>query len=207
MVVSQLVESKVRKWFQLSNLKRNGYISKQDYSDMTDSFIKEFNLDEKKAQAIRNWLENGWEILIQKGEEITAKGGKGGISKETAPKLLEVGEKMGNSGNISENEYVAAFKELVGFNKKLFVETFQSMVGSFFDAFDVNNAGYITFENFQKGMKCFGMSNSEAVEAMFKAMDTKKGGQIDKETYIGHWVEFMTGDSIDGVVAQFLCRM
>ncbi|XP_062611568.1 uncharacterized protein LOC134273385 [Saccostrea cucullata] len=207
MVVSQFVESKVRKWFQLNNLKRDGFISKQDYSDMAETFTKEFDLDEKKAQAIRNWLENGWEILIKKGEEITAQGGVGGVSPESAPKLLEVGKKMRENGQISENEYIGAFKELVGFNKNLFVETFAGMVGSFFDAFDVNNTGYLTSQNFQKGMKCFGMTNTEAVDTMFKAMDTKKEGKIDKETYVGHWIEFMTGDNKEGVIAQFLCRM
>lgn len=207
LVMTQLIESKVRKWFQLNNLKRNGSISKQDFTEMSDSFVKEFTLPEKKANAIRMWMENGWEILIKKGEEISASGGVGGISQETTPTLLEVGRKMRENGSMTEQEYVTAYKELVGVNKNLFVQTFEAMVGSFFDAFDVNDSGYLTTENFQRGMKCFGMTHTEAMEMMFEAMDTKKEGKIEKERYISHWVEFMTGDNKDGVIAQFLCRM
>lgn len=207
MEVTQLVESKVRKWFQLNNLKRNGYISKQDFTDMSEAFKKEFNLSEKKFQAINTWLENGWDILIKKGEEMKAKGANGGISIDTTPILIEVGRKWRENGSISEDEYLTAFKEIVSINKNLFVETFEAMVGSFFDAFDVSDSGYITTETFQRGMKCFGMTNTEAVDMMFHAMDTKKEGKIDKERYVGHWVEFMTGDNKDGVIAQFLCRM
>lgn len=95
------------------------------------------------------WLENGWEILIKKGEEIVVSGGVGGILQEMMLILLEVGWKMCENGSMIEQEYVIVYKEFVGVNKNLFVQIFEVMVGSFFDVFDVNDLGYFIIEYFQ----------------------------------------------------------
>lgn len=207
MEVTQHIEIKIRKWFQLINLKKNGFITKQDFSEMTEAFKKEFNLSEKKSQAIKMWFEDQYEMLVKRGKEITAESASGGISNDTTPTLMEVERKMRENGRVSEDESVSALKEVFSINKNLYFEIFKPLVGSFFDAFDVSDSGYITTETFQRGMKCFGMTNMEAADMMFHAMDTEKEGKFDKEKYVGHWVDYLTEDNVDGVIAQFLCRM
>ena len=207
MEVTQRIESKIRKWFQLIDLKKNGYITKQDFLEMSEAFKKEFNLSEKKSQSIKMWFGDQYEVLVKRGKEVTAQGANGGISKDTTPTLMEVERKMRENGRVSEDETVTALKEVLSINKNLYLENFKPLVGSFFDAFDVSDSGYITTETFQRGMKCFGMTNMEAADMMFHAMDTEKEGKFDKERYVGHWVDYLTEDSVDGVIAQFLCRM
>lgn len=203
---TKFVEGKMRTWFKMNDLKHDGMVGKSDYKDNCDVFIKEFKLGEQKANELKNWLMNGWDILVKKGLELSDKGEDGGLTREKCPLLFDVNDKLNRGDRINEDEYVNAFGELVDVNKDLFEEVFSKFVGSFFDTFDTDHDGLLCPEDMIRGLRCFGITHEDAIRQIFDAMDKSRMGRIDKATYVGNWVEFMCGHDKEAPMAKFFCH-
>lgn len=203
-VFNKFVEMKMRVWFEMNNMKKDGFIGKSDLRENADLFSKEFQLDEAKAKALENWLVNGWNILVLEGEKAAKSGDPPGITRQNAPKLFEVNDILENGERISEDQYVAAFGEIIEINRDLFVYVFGKMVTAFFDTFDTNHDGYIDTEGMMRGLRCFGIERGDIIRKIFGAMDTANTGLIDKSTYVKHWIEFTTGNDREAPIARYL---
>ncbi|KAK3103002.1 hypothetical protein FSP39_015690 [Pinctada imbricata] len=206
-VFTPFIDKKVRIWYKMNDVKKMGRMGRDDYNEMAEQFKRQLDLPEEKAKEIRHWLLNGWNILTEEGLALKMASQPGGLCAETTPALLEVNKKMNDGGKVSEDEYLLAYKQLIEVNKSLFQKTFEKMVGSFFDAFDVDADGYVDANDLIKGWKCFGIDFPDAVRMIFKEMDTNQKGKIDKTIYVAHWVEFMLGNDQNAPISKFLCKV
>ncbi|XP_060066227.1 uncharacterized protein LOC132546526 [Ylistrum balloti] len=203
---SKFIEGKIRMWYKMYNLKRDGGMGKEDFDYMTDVFIREFKPTAAQEAELRHWLHNHWSIIISEGKDLTAAGKPGGITQDNCPDLLEVEKILKNEQRITEDQYVKAFGQLVEVNKDLFVKTFTKMVTMFFNMFDADSDGFITVDDMIKGFNCFGIKHDDATRAIFNDLDKNKTGKVSRDLYLSEWIEFMVGENKDAVLAKYLCQ-
>ena len=178
-------------------------MNRSDFNEMADSFISEFKLDEKAGGEIRGWLVHGWDTLI-KYSNPTVPGEKAMLSQDTTPFTLLIAEKMAKGERINEDLFINAYNEIFNTNQALFPTVLGQMVSSFFNVFDTDQDGYITAADMIRGLRCFGIDQSEALKNVFAGLDKSGGGKIDRDTYIAAWVEFMTGADENAPMAKYL---
>ena len=201
--LAPFIESKARTWYRLTNKNKTGFMDKSDFNDMAETFIKEFKLDEKTGNELRAWLVDGWDALIEQGKTKLA-GEKSLVSQDTTPFTLLIAEKIAKGERINEDLYINAYNEVINANKELFPTVLAQMVSSFFDVFDTDNDGFITEENMVRGLKCFGIDQSDALRKIFSELDKSGSGKLDRDSYIAAWVEFMTGFNEGAPMAKYL---
>ena len=201
--LSPFIEGKARTWYRLTNKNKTGYMNKSDFNEMADCFISEFKLDEKSGEEIRGWLVHGWDTLI-KYSKPAAPGEKAMLSPDTTPFTLLIAEKMAKGERINEDLFINAYHEILNTNQALFPTVLGQMVSSFFNIFDTDQDGYITAEDMIRGLRCFGIDQSEALKNVFAELDKSGRGKIDRDTYIAAWVEFMTGADKNAPMAKYL---
>ena len=176
-------------------------MNKSDFNDMADAFISEFKLDEDTGNEIRSWLVDGWDALIACSK---TKGEKPFESHEFSPLTLKIAEKISKGDNIDEDLYINAFHEVLNTNKGLFQTVFSKMVSAFFNIFDTDKDGFVTEKDMIRGLKCFGIDQSEALKRVFAELDSTKSGKVDRESYVSAWVEFMCGNNEQAPMAKHL---
>lgn len=201
--LSPFIESKARTWYKLTNKNKTGFMDRSDFSKMADSFISEFKLDDKAGEEIKGWLVHGWDTLI-KYSKATVPGEKAMLSQDTTPFTLLIAEKIAKGERINEDLFINAYDEVLNTNKALFPTVLGQMVSSFFNVFDTDQDGYITDGDMIRGLKCFGIDQSEALKRVFAELDKTGSGKIDRDTYIAAWVEFMTGSDENAPMAKYL---
>ncbi|XP_045166728.2 uncharacterized protein LOC123530094 [Mercenaria mercenaria] len=199
--LNPFVETKVRMWYRLHNKKRNGFMNRADFIEMTDSFIKEFKLDAEMAEEIRSWLVNGWTALI-KFMKNSADDPKTSIPLDKIPTVSMVAEKLSKDGTITEDEYVKAYAESLQIDPSPFPACFSEMVSFFFKVFDTDKDGYLIEKDMVRGWRCFGIDNAKAVKAVFADLDPTGSGKVDRDTYVGAWMEYMTGMNKSAPIAK-----
>ena len=197
------IEGKVRLWYRLTNKNKTGFMSKMDFNEMADSFISEFGLAEKTGKEIRSWLVDGWDALIA-FSKTTVEGEEPLISQQTTPLTLMIAEKITKGDKINEDLYIDAYSEVLGINKGLFPAVFSQMVSAFFNIFDTNKDGFITVDDMTRGLKCFGIDQSDPLKLVFAELDSTGSGKIDRDTYVSAWLEFMTGMNKAAPIAKHL---
>lgn len=176
-------------------------MTRADFSDMAECFMKEFKLNTESAKQMRSWLVDGWSALLKymktsEDDPVPA------ISKDKIPTVLMVAEKLSKDGTITEDMYLKAYGECMQIETSPFQACFSEMVSFFFNIFDTDKDGYLTEKDLLRGWKCFGIDNSKVVKAVFADLDTTGSGKIDRDTYIGAWLEFMTGVNRDAPIAK-----
>lgn len=200
------IDMKIRTWFRMNNIRKNGNMSKNDFMELADIFKREYNMPDSQHSTVKKWFCDGWDILVKEGQEIAKNGGQGGLTPDVAPLVFEINDTLNRGDSITEDMYAKAYEELVEINKDLFVRTFENMVGSFFDVFDSDNDGMISVDDMIRGFRCLGMQQDDATRIIFASMDREKQGKIQKTDYIREWIEFMTGNHRDAAIASVLCR-
>lgn len=189
-------------WYRLHNKKRNGFMSRKDFIEMADSFIAEFKLDAEMAHEIRSWLVDGWSGLIKFMKTI-GEGTKPNIPIDKIPTVLMVAEKLSKDGTITEDEYTKAYAESLQIQPSPFPACFSEMLSFFFKIFDTDKDGFVTEKDFARGWRCFGIENSKAVKAIFAELDPSGTGKVDRDTYVGAWLEYMTGMDKNAPLAKY----
>ena len=197
------IEGKVRLWYRLTNKNKSGFMTKSDFNDMAEAFISEFKLDEATGKEIRSWLVDGWESLITYAK-ASAKGKQPLVSEKTTPLTLLIAEKISKGDQIDEDLYINAFHEVLKMNEDVFKVVFSQMVSAFFNIYDTDKDGLITETDMIRGLKCFGIDQSEALKEVFAELDSTGSGKVDRDSYVGAWVEFMCGTKEDAPMAKHL---
>lgn len=201
--LSPFIERKVRTWYRLTNKNKTGYMDRSDFNKLADSFILEYSLDDKTGGEIRGWLVDGWDTLIKYTKTETP-GEKALLSPQTTPFTLLIAEKISKGERINEDLYINAYSEVLKTTKDLFPTVLGQMVTSFFNVFDTNHDGLITEADMIRGLKCFGIDKTEVLKNVFAEMDKCGNGNIDLESYISAWVEFMTGSDENAPMAKYI---
>lgn len=202
----KFTDLKIRTWFKMNNIKRNGSMTKKDFTEIADIFKREYSLPDAQYSAINKWLCDGWDVLVKEGQQLANSGKAGGLTPDIAPLVFDVSETLNTGGAITEDQYAKAFEQLVEVNKTLFENVFANMVSTFFEIYDTDSDGFINANDMIRGLRCLGIQKDEAAKLMFANMDTEKKGKISKSVYVGEWVEFMTGNKKDAAIASVLCR-
>lgn len=187
------VAGKIQTWFRLINVKKNGFMGKEDYEEIAERFVKQHKLDEVRRKTISDWLINGWSMVFNEHAESTAQESKKEASKHL-PLIRSMSDAMEKGEKTSEETYVEAFGELIENNSRLALESLERMVDVFFDVFDANQTGYISRDQMVVGLKCFGITDEECVKKIFDSMDTNKDGKLSRDEYVYGWVNFILGN-------------
>ena len=199
------IEGKVRLWYRLTNKNKTGFMSKNDFNEMADTFISEFKLDDKIGKEIRSWLVDGWDALITQGNAKPQAGAREPlITKEAAPLTLKLAANISKGDKINEDLYVDAYSEILNISKDLFINVFAQMVSTFFSIYDTDRDGLISEEDMKRGLKCFGIDKSDALKKVFAELDTTGSGKVGRELYVSAWVEFFTGIDETAPMAKHL---
>ncbi|KAL4227020.1 glycerol-3-phosphate dehydrogenase [Mactra antiquata] len=194
----KIIEQKVRTWYRLHNKKKNGFMTKSDFVEMTQQFIEEYDLSTPVAEKVRSWLVHGWSSMI----EFIKTSEDNGNALDTVPTVLKVAKILSSEGKVTEDMYVHAYIESMQLQPSPFPTCFRQMVSLFFNVFDTDKDGYLTVDDLIRGLRCFGITNTEAVRAVFNDIDVNNTGKIDMECYISAWVEFMTGTDANAAMAK-----
>lgn len=200
------IDMKIRTWFKMNNVKRNGIMTKRDFAELADMFKREYDLPDNQHSTVKKWFCEGWDILVKEGQQLAECGAKGGLTPAVAPLVFEINDALNGEKAITEEMYAKAYEELVEINKDLFERTFENMVSSFFDVFDSDNDGWISVDDMIRGFRCLGMQHDDATKAIFANIDQEKQGKIPKNVYVREWIEFMTGNRREGAIACVLCQ-
>lgn len=78
------------------------------------------------------------------------------------------------------------------------------MVSSFFNIYDIDKDGFITADDMTRGLKCFGIDQSDALKLVFAELDSAGSGKVDRDTYVTAWVELITGMNDGAPIAKHL---
>lgn len=63
--IDPFLEGKIRVWYRANNKKRNGNMTKTDYREMTECFIRAFELGPEDSRTVKSWLVDGWAAMIE----------------------------------------------------------------------------------------------------------------------------------------------
>ncbi|KAK7101681.1 sarcoplasmic calcium-binding protein-like [Littorina saxatilis] len=180
-------DGKIRVWFRMIDVGKDGYMCKDDFLSIADRFVKEYSLSGGKATEVRDWLVDGWNIVLdmdkhkESVEEMMKK----------MPLVVAMGNKVRSGARISEDEFTQAYGQLIEVYPQLAKESLEKMVGAFFEVFDEDSDCYITDAEMTSAMHCFGYDQPDLVKAAFASMDLDKDGKLSREEYVGGWVSFM----------------
>ncbi|XP_076448670.1 sarcoplasmic calcium-binding protein-like [Babylonia areolata] len=186
-------EAKIRVWFKMIDVGKDGHMCKNDFMAIADRFVKEYSLSEEKAGEIRDWLVDGWNIVLdmdQQEESVEEM-----MSK--MPLVVAMGSSMRAGSKISEDDFTAAYGQLIAVYPRLARESLEKMVTTFFEVFDNNSDNYISEDEMTSAMRCFGYDHPELVKAAFTCLDNDQDGKLSRQEYVGGWVNFMLGQDRD----------
>ncbi|CAL1545144.1 unnamed protein product [Lymnaea stagnalis] len=193
-------EGKIRWWFGMLDVDKDGLMSQGDFHLIADRFVKEYDLTGEKALEIRDWLTRGWEIVLDMDKD-----------KETEqemrcfiPLVIKMGEDLQVGKKISQDDFTQAFGQLIQHSPALAKSTLQKMVSAFFDIFDHDRDGFIMRDEMVVAMRCFGYDDPDMVEMAFASMDLDKDDRLSRKEYIDGWLNFILGqDKQHAFVATF----
>ncbi|KAL8566377.1 hypothetical protein ACOMHN_049335 [Nucella lapillus] len=191
--ITPFTDGKLRVWFHMIDVNRDGYMCKNDFLTIADRFVKEYSLKDDKVTEIRDWLVDGWAIDLDMSEH------KESVEEMMSkmPLVMAMGDNLRAGNKISEDEFAAAYGQLLAAYPVVAKNSLEKMVGAFFEVFDHDSDNYITKTEMTAAMRCFGYDQPELVQAAFTFLDLDKDGRLSREEYIGGWVLFMLGQDKD----------
>ncbi|KAL8596858.1 hypothetical protein ACOMHN_060666 [Nucella lapillus] len=191
-------EGKIRIWFKMIDVGKDGHMCKDDFMAIADRFVKEYSLTGEKASKIRDWLVDGWNIVLNMDkqqetvEEMIAK----------MPLVVAMSNTIRAGSKVSEDDFTAAYGQLIAVYPHLAKESLEKMVTAFFEVFDNNSDNYISEQEMTSAMRCFGYDHPELVKTAFTCMDHDKDGKLSRQEYVGGWVDFMLGQDKDNAFVK-----
>ncbi|XP_052780536.1 uncharacterized protein LOC128217429 [Mya arenaria] len=201
--LSQFVESKIRIWYRMHNKKGTGLMSKSEYKEMADTFIREFRLESEEADEIQKWLVDGWAALVEYVGNMDKKAGSSGpLARDQILTAVQVATAVATDMNVTEDMYIRAYGEILRLKPCPFPIYFSLMVETFFDIFDGDKDGFITVDEMVKGLACFGFTDTDRVKAVFKDLTMDSSDSLDRKTYVDAWLEFVQGNDREAAMAK-----
>ncbi|KAK6177179.1 hypothetical protein SNE40_015335 [Patella caerulea] len=185
---TEFVEKKVRCWFRMMDINKNGSLGLDDFVLVADRFGQEYNLTTGERKNIQNWLQNGVMMILERGMS----------TKTDLPLFEEIQKDIEKGKKVSEDRFVKAYAEFVTLNPASAKESMTEMVGVFFDIFDNDKNGFVSISEMAVGLKCFGMDPefAKSIGAMFKETENPDG-KISRQSYIDLWVDFLVSENKD----------
>ena len=91
--------------------------------------MQEYSLSGDKAAEIRDWLVDGWtlDLDMDKQKETVEE------MMDKMPLVVAIGNQVRCGGKISEDEFVAAYGQLISVYPQLAKDSLEKMVGAFFE--------------------------------------------------------------------------
>ncbi|KAK7503528.1 hypothetical protein BaRGS_00005067 [Batillaria attramentaria] len=176
-------EGKIRVWFKMIDVGKDGCMCRDDFQSIADRFVKEYSLSGDKAAEIRDWLVDGWSIVM----DMDRKQEDEDQMKKKMPLVIAMHDAIKKGSKITEDEFTAAYGQLISAHPDIAKESLEKMV------FDQNKDNYITDSEMTSAMRCFGYDHPQMVEAAFHCLDLDKDGKLSRDEYVGGWVDFMLG--------------
>jgi len=191
MVFSDFVKEKIRIWFKMMDTTKDGFMSKEDFELIANRFAEQYSLDENRSKEIYDWLVYGFKKVDEENacEDME-------VVKQLSL-AIQAGEK------INEEQYIQGLGQLMTINPELARLSLHNLVSLFFKIFDFNEDGFITCEELEKGLSCFGYDNKEIVQALFKIMESGHEGKISQEEYVTAWMDFIFGNDKNNPMVKF----
>ena len=179
---TDFVQGKIRIWFKMMDTTKDGFMSKDDFELIANRFASQYNLDENRAKEIYEWLVYGFKKTDEEhsGEEM--------------PVVKQLSEAIQNGEKISEDQYIQGLGQLMTIDPELARISLEKMVSLFFKIFDFNEDGFISCDELEKGLFCFGYDNKDAVQSVFKIMESGHEGKISEKEYVTAWLDFIFGN-------------
>ncbi|GAB1609725.1 sarcoplasmic calcium-binding protein-like, partial [Argonauta hians] len=185
MIFTDFVKEKIRVWFKMLDTTKDGFMAKEDFELIANRFAQQYNLEDEKAQEIYGWLVNGF----KKVDDDHA--------GDVMPMVAQMADAMKSGAKISEDEYVGAIGQLMTADPHVARESLKTAVTLFFQIFDFDQDGFISCDEMQKGLMCFGYDNVETVKQVFETMGKDQDGKMSQDEYVNTWLDFIFGENKD----------
>lgn len=188
---TDFVKEKIRIWFKMMDTTKDGCMSKEDFELIAQRFAAQYNLDDDRAKEIYDWLVHGFQKTDNEhsGDEM--------------PVVKQLSEAIKNGEKISEEQYIEGLGQLMTIDPDLAKVSLQKMVTLFFKIFDYDEDGFITYDELEKGLYCFGYDNKEAVQNVFRIMETNHEGKVSENEYVTAWLDFIFGNDKNNPMVKF----
>ncbi|CAG5129211.1 unnamed protein product [Candidula unifasciata] len=176
---------KLRWWFNLLDVNKDGSISEADFQLIASRYVQEYQLEEADTAELGDKLVNSWgtQKLEAVEEEV----------KHNIPLISKMADDLKAGLNIAQDDIIVAFEQLIEHNSQLARSTLENMVAAFFDVFDYNQDNYITKQEFVVAMRCFGLEEPEVAETVFVCMGGDQEGRLSRQEYVDSWLNFLLG--------------
>lgn len=157
--------SKWKIWYKSLDVNHDGKISFEDVEESRNKFSELHHLDADKRQMISDNFEKWWNTYIFKG----------------------------NTGDISEQEFLDALNKDFKADKKKFVKTMEQCFDMLFDVIDTNKDRSISEEEFLIAFKAYGHENVALDTKFFKAYNPVNE-LVPLKDVVASWVDFATSE-------------
>ncbi|CAI9730172.1 sarcoplasmic calcium-binding protein-like [Octopus vulgaris] len=188
---SDFVKEKIRVWFKMMDTTKDGFMAKEDFELIANRFAVQYNLDEDRAKEIYGWLVDGFKKVDNEH------------SGDVMPLVTQMAEAIKNGAKISEDEYIGAIGQLMTVDPLMARNSLKSAVTLFFQIFDFDKDGFITCDELEKGLACFGYDNKEVIDKVFECMVKDHVGKMSQDEYVNAWLDFIFGEDKDNPFVKY----
>jgi hypothetical protein len=166
--------SKWKLWYTSLDVNHDGMISIADVEESRSKFSDLHHLDNEKGNAVKENFTKWWNEFIFRGQ----------------------------TGEISQDQFIASLNKDLSADKAKFNEEMTKCFNTFFDVIDTNKDRSISEDEFLIAFKAYGHENVALDTKFFKAYNPIDG-LVPLRQIVDSWIDFVCGeDSSKGSIVK-----